>query len=212
MTPLLAKLRHRSVFKTYSSNLADITVAKGARIIDIGAGDLVVRKIYNDSDTHYAAFDPMIAEIKVGTGKSGDQLISDYFCPEYVQGELFSHVFLLTVVDEINDKKAFLSSIKQIMRDETILIVAVRNLSFPFRLRKSVEQKVDSELVDDLTYSEWVSLFNQFEIISIKKFNRPIFSLSIPVIFKQAVIRLLDWFLPVKRAYMIRFVMKKKKV
>ena len=186
---------------TYTRNLKHLSIEKKHKILDIGAdSSLVLKSIFNLPE--YVAVEPKKSDSAYKLGIN-DKLFHDMWPPKNFSYSTFDFIFLLTVLDEIEDKEAFLNSIKPHMNSETKLLIAVRNNDFPFRLSKSVPT-IEGNYISDLGLQDYkILLSKHFKINDIKPFLRPISFMNNTLMLKSVLVRLLMIILPKKYTYMV---------
>lgn len=194
-----------SLYKTYRHNLRHLSFRSGSRILDIGAGSCVLKKVFNESI--YTAIEPQSHDISVDFGIR-DSLIKRTW-PTSLDVKSFDYIFCLTTLDEVENKKEFLLSLLPYMTSNTKLIIATRNSDFWFRLNRSVKTLQNTE-IEDLSVFEYQTLLkDSFIITDIRKFMRPILFLRVNLFFKTSLLRFLHYILPLRYNYMIMFELKK---
>lgn len=186
---------------TYTRNFKHLNIGKKHKILDIGAdSSLVLKSIFNLPE--YVAVEPKDSDSKYKLGID-DKLFHDKWPPKDFNYSTFDFIFLLTVLDEIEDKEAFLSTIKPHMTSETKLLLAVRNKDFPIRVSKSVAT-IEGDQIPDLGLQDYTNLLRKhFKINDIKHFRRPISFMNITSMLKTILMRAMVIILPKKYTYML---------
>lgn len=186
---------------TYTRNFKHLNVGKKHKILDIGADtSLVLKSIFKLPE--YVAVEPKKSDSDYRLGIN-DKLFHEKWPPKNFSYSTFDFIFLLTVLDEIEDKEAFLNTIKPHMNSETKLLIAVRNKDFPFRLSKSVST-IEGDKIPDLGLQDYKNLLSKhFKINDIKHFRRPISFINNTTMLKTILIRVLMKILPKKYTYML---------
>lgn len=191
--------------RTYASNLSSILINDGCSILDVGAGSFVLRRIYSSKKIEYIAFEPSYRKAHEAFLKAGDTVYQSYFDPTELEDHKFDYIFMLTVLDEIENKEKILDELKVHMHQDANLIIAVRNADFPMRLSSKVLERSENRMIADLEFDSWIKLFEDFDIIKCEKFSRPILSENFSVIIKQIILAIVEKFIPLEKSYMILF-------
>lgn len=186
---------------TYTRNFNHLNIDEKHKILDIGADtSLVLKSIFHLPE--YVAVEPKKSDSHHKLGKF-DKLFHDKWPPKNFSYSTFDFIFLLTVLDEIEDKEAFLSTIKPHMNSKTKLLIAVRNNDFPFRVSKSVPT-IEGNQIPDLGLQNYKNLLSKhFKIGDIKHFRRPISFINNTMMLKTILLRAFTLILPKKYTYML---------
>jgi len=118
----------------------------------------------------------------------------------------------LTTLDEVPDKDNFLQGIYNLSQRSGKVFIAVRNKNWLLSRNSDVSNEY-GDCLEDLSIEQYRQLFlkNKFDIIDIVKAPRPLITSFTINGIKNFVIRIIEKFISVDRAYMIGFMLKKSK-
>ena len=179
-------------------------IEKNDHVLEIGSGLGFMKPLVIAEGAFYKGIEPIESVHKISKKKLygkecffNEQLEKN--CNDDVS---FNKILSITVLDEINDKASFVEKIKSYCNNETKILLAVRNADFPFRRGTKVTSSFNNVTTNDLSYGEWIKLFNSFEpedFISQQDQQAFVDILNIRWRVKNILIRFLDLFLSLKK-------------
>jgi len=121
-------------------------------------------------------------------------------------------IISLTTLDEVPNKDSFLEGIYNLSQTRSKVFIAVRNKNWILSRNSDVQNEF-GDCLEDLTIEQYRQLFlkNKFDIIDIVKAPRPLITSFTINGIKNFVIRIIEKFISVDRAYIIGFMLKKSK-
>ena len=127
-------------------------------MLDVGCGFGHLARIFSATST-YVGIDPR-SEVIEYCKEEYESVFVDSFFPSDQLTEKYCLVIALTVLDEVADKGKFLNELKLSLKVEGDLIVTVRNTNCWLHRKNSVVSQ-QGEVVDDLSYFDYKSLFKE---------------------------------------------------
>tara|TARA_B000000565_G_scaffold230156_1_gene188290 strand:- start:418 stop:1083 length:666 start_codon:yes stop_codon:yes gene_type:complete len=191
-------------------------IEKNDHVLEIGSGLGFMKPLVIAEGAFYKGIEPIESVHKISKKLYGKECFFNEQLEKNCNDDVsFNKILSITVLDEINDKASFVEKIKSYCNNETKILLAVRNADFPFRRGTKVTSSFNNVTTNDLSYGEWIKLFNSLNlrILSVNKINRPLLtSLTLDGGVKNILIRFLDLFLSLKKNYMLCFILSFKDI
>jgi hypothetical protein len=203
------KLLHLSYMVTYKKMLSKIINA-GDKVLDVGSGIGFAKPLVTGRNALYKGVEPRKNVFEQAVEIYGAPGFSNSLLLENATFEAFDKVICFTVLDEVQDKEAFLKVIKSYSHSKTEYYISVRNSDFPLRRSKTVHSTIDGSPLQDLGIDEWVLIFeeNEFLIEDLSKFQRPVYvGISFSGL-KTFLLTILYFMFPLHKSYILLFKLK----
>jgi hypothetical protein len=201
----------RSYINQYDSLLKKIKISKSSKVLDIGSGLGFMKPLVLNYGSSYVGIESDLNTYNIACKLYGENgFIHGYF-PTSLQSQLYELIFVLSCVDEVDDKSTFLKELKlRLYPGVGEAHIAVRNGGFLINRFKyefiiSKLSKRAQISASDIRAKEWSELIESsgLQIIEIDKFWRPwIIGFSF-IGLKNILYKIISYLLPIKYSYMI---------
>lgn len=100
---------------------------KSLRVLDIGANDGSMLSMFPDN-YYTVGFDPALNLADEARGRC-DLFVNDYFSPEMIPGMKFDIITAIAMFYDLNNPRAFLEDVKEIIADDGIFVLQMTDLA-----------------------------------------------------------------------------------
>ena len=217
-----SKIVQYSYQKNYDKLVKDLLANSNGKVfLDIGSGLGFLNPLVEKYKGRYVGLEPREDALQFARDKYNSECFFKGFFPDDLPENISKQmakdenggvIVSLTTLDEVPDKDNFLQDIYNLSQRSGKVFIAVRNKNWLLSRNSDVSNEF-GDCLEDLSIEQYRQLFlkNKFDIIDIVKAPRPLITSFTINGIKNFVIRIIEKFISVDRAYMIGFMLKKSK-
>ncbi len=217
-----SKVAQYAYQKNYDKLVKDLLANSNGKVfLDIGSGLGFLNPLVEKYKGRYVGLEPREDALQFAKDKYNGECFFRGFFPDdlpkniseqMMQDEGGGVIVSLTTLDEVPNKDNFLEGIYNLSQRSSKIFIAVRNKNWLLSRNSDVQNEF-GDCLEDLSIEQYKQLFlkNKFDIIDIVKTPRPLITSFTKNGIKNLIIRIIEKFISVEKAYMIGFMLRKSK-